>query len=206
MNRSLAGFLLFLAVLGVAASIGIWYLGPNLVSLAFDEERRNAPYYVLSFAAGDPGAEAIRMQAADLENVVFLGDLSQPELAAILQTADVSVLPSFFEGLPLVVIESLACGCRVVMTDLPGLDSWMPDGLCDEGLVERVRLPRLIGPDTPMPEDLPRFVEELVEALNRQLARSVACGRASGADCRLAPMSWAGVFGRIRAAYQELAE
>jgi glycosyltransferase involved in cell wall biosynthesis len=161
---------------------------------------------LLAGSSGDAGAEAIRKQAADLENVVFLGALSQPNLAAVLQTADIFVLPSFFEGLPLVVIESLACGCRVVMTDLPGLDSWMPAGLCDEGLVERVRLPRLVGPDMPIGEDLPRFVEALTEALNRQLARSVACGRASGADCRLAPMSWEGVFGRIRAACQELAE
>lgn len=160
---------------------------------------------LLAGSSGDPGAEAIRKQAADLENVVFLGALPQPKLAAVLQTADIFVLPSFFEGLPLVVIESLACGCRVVMTELPGLDSWMPDGLCDEGLVERVRLPRLIGPDMPMAEELPRFVEELAAALNRQLARSMACGRASGADCRLAPMSWGGVFGRIQAAYQELA-
>ena len=28
------------------------------------------------------------------------------------------------QGLPLVVVESLACGCRVVMTDLPGVDAW----------------------------------------------------------------------------------
>ncbi|MCK7512374.1 MAG: glycosyltransferase [Desulfobacterales bacterium] len=68
---------------------------------------------------------------------------------AVLQAADVFVLPSFFEGLPLVVVESLACGCRVVMTDLPGVDAWMPAGLCAEGLVERVPLPRLVGADTP---------------------------------------------------------
>ncbi len=160
---------------------------------------------LLAGSSGDPGSEAIRKQAQGLENVIFLGALSQAQLSAVLQKADVFVLPSFFEGLPLVVIESLACGCRVVMTDLPGLDSWIPDGLCDEGLVERVHLPRLVGPDMPMAEDLPRFAAELAEALNRQLARSVACGRSFTVDCRLAAMSWEGVFDRVRAAYRQLA-
>jgi glycosyltransferase involved in cell wall biosynthesis len=167
-------------------------------------ERRRVKL-LLAGSAGDAGVEVIRRQAADLDNVVFLGALSQEELAAVLQMADVFVLPSFFEGLPLVVIESLACGCRVVMTDLPGVDSWMPEGLCAQGFVERVPLPQLIKADTPVADDLPRFVEELAEALNRQLARSLECGRALGVACRLAPLSWKGVFEKMQAGYRELA-
>jgi len=44
--------------------------------------------------------------------VVFLGALPQEKLAAVLQTP-ISSCFLLFEGLPLVVIESLACGCRV---------------------------------------------------------------------------------------------
>jgi glycosyltransferase involved in cell wall biosynthesis len=161
---------------------------------------------LLAGSAGDAGGETIRRQAADLDNVVFLGALPQEKLAAVLQTADVFVLPSFFEGLPLVVIESLACGCRVVMTDLPGVDAWMPAGLCAEGFVERVPLPRLVGPDTPMSDDLPAFVEQLAEALSRQLARRLECGRATEPDRRLKPLSWSGVFEKMQAGYRELAE
>ncbi len=161
---------------------------------------------LLAGSAGDAGAEAIRRQAADLANVDFLGPLPQERLAAVFQTADIFVLPSFFEGLPLVVIESLACGCRVVMTDLPGLDSWMPAGLCAEGLVERVPLPRLTGPDTPHPEDLPAFVDRLAAAISRQLARSAECSRAPAArDCRLDPLTWQGVFRRMESSWRELA-
>ena len=139
-----------------------------------------------------------------MDNVDFLGALPQAELAAVLQNADVFVLPSFFEGLPLVVVESLACGCRVVMTDLPGVDGWMPAGLCAEGRVDRVPPPRLIGADTPLPADLPEFVARLVEALERQLAASVECRRAAGPDGRLKPLSWSGVFERMQAEYREL--
>ena len=159
---------------------------------------------LLAGSAGDAEGENIRRQAVGLDNVVFLGALPQEKLAAVLQSADVFVLPSFFEGLPLVVIESLACGCRVVMTDLPGVNAWMPAGLCAEGLVERVPLPRLTGPDTPAAEDLPAFVERLAEALSRQLARSLECGRATKTDCRLGQLSWSGVFKKVQAAYREL--
>jgi glycosyltransferase involved in cell wall biosynthesis len=160
---------------------------------------------LLAGSAGDAGEDVIRRQAADLANIVFLGPLPQEKLAAVFQTADVFVLPSFFEGLPLVVIESLACGCRVVMTDLPGLDSWMPAGLSAEGLVERVPLPRLTGPDAPRPEDLPAFVERLAAAISRQLARSAECCRAPAArDCRLDPLTWEGVFKRMESSWREL--
>jgi len=159
---------------------------------------------LLAGSAGDAGADVIRRQAQDLDNVVFLGALPQEQLAGVLQTADVFVLPSLFEGLPLVVIESLACGCRVVTTDLPGLDSWMPKGLCAEGLVERVPLPRLIGPDTPVAEDLPAFVERLAGALNRQIARSLECGRPADTHGRLEPLTWTGVFERVQSSWREL--
>jgi glycosyltransferase involved in cell wall biosynthesis len=160
---------------------------------------------LLAGSAGDDGADVIRRQAADLVNVVFLGALTQDQLVKVFQAADVFVLPSFFEGLPLVVIESLACGCRVVTTDLPGLDDWIPEGLCAEGLVERVPLPRLIGPDTPVAEDLPAFVEELAAALGRQLARSLECGRGSEAICRLAHLSWREVTEKMHTDYRQLA-
>ena len=53
MSRSLAGFLGFLLLLVVAGLLGAWYVGTNLVSLAIDDDRRNAPYYLLNFAAGE---------------------------------------------------------------------------------------------------------------------------------------------------------
>jgi hypothetical protein len=71
-------------------------------------------------------------------------------------------------------------------------------------LVERVPLPRLIGPDTPQTEDLPDFVERLAEALNRQLARSLECGRPSDPHGRLEPLTWAGVFERMQSSWREL--
>jgi len=161
---------------------------------------------LLAGSAGEGSGEEIRRQAADLENVVFLGALTQNSLAEVLREADIFVLPSFFEGLPLVVVESLACECRVVVTDLPGMDSWMPEDLCADRVVEKVPLPRLTGPDTPVAEDLPLFVEHLAKALSRQLKAAAACRGPSGIACRVAGLSWEGVFEKIQSAYLELAE
>lgn len=161
---------------------------------------------LLAGAAADPGAEAIHRRAEDLDNVVFLGALSQEALAKVLQAADLFVLPSFFEGLPLVVVEALACECRVVMTELAGIETWMPAGLCAEGVVETVPLPRLVGTDRPVGEDLPRFVADLARAITRQLARAAACEAPPATADRLQSLTWKAVFDRVAVAYRELAE
>ena len=58
-------------------------------------------------------------------DVEFLGKLPQSRLAEELNRSDVFVLPSFYEGLPLVLIEAMACGLKVVCTDLPGVQPWL---------------------------------------------------------------------------------
>jgi len=50
--------------------------------------------------------------------VVFLGSIGQDELAKLYRAADVLLLSSNFEGMPMCVIEALACGLPVVTTDV----------------------------------------------------------------------------------------
>lgn len=96
--------------------------------------------------------------------VKFLGRLSQPELAKVYQNSDIFVLPSFFEGIPLTVIEALACGNRVVMTDLPGIKEWIAS-VSSNADVRYVTLPRMRNADEPLEEDLPEFERKLADAL-----------------------------------------
>ena len=49
--------------------------------------------------------------------MIFLGSLQQEALAEVFRQSDVFALPSFFEGLPLVTMEAMACGCIVVGTN-----------------------------------------------------------------------------------------
>lgn len=51
------------------------------------------------------------------DNVLQLGRIAQERLPAIYQAADLLILPSSGEGLPLVVQEALACGLGVLSTE-----------------------------------------------------------------------------------------
>ncbi len=116
-----------------------------------------------------------RLAASCRYPVEFLGKLSQKSLAEVYNRAHVFVLPSFFEGLPLVVIEALACGCVVVVTDLPGIADWLGASVPNAPVVY-VAPPRMKGVDEPLPEDLPALEQRLATALVRA---------ANMAECRL---------------------
>ncbi|MBC2890665.1 glycosyltransferase, partial [Gordonibacter massiliensis (ex Traore et al. 2017)] len=124
--------------------------------------------------AGGAGAadeyERIRARArARRHPVEFLGKLAQGELARALRRADVFVLPSFYEGLPLVVVEALACGCTVVVTDLPGIRPWLAERIPQAPIVY-VEPPRMLGVDEPDPAALPAFERRLARAVEEALA------------------------------------
>ena len=146
--------------------------------------------------------------------VVLHGQLGQADLAELMRQCDVFVLPSFYEGLPLVLVEALACGCRAVCSDLPGVRAGLYPHL--EDWLRLVPLPRLLGPDVPVAEDLPGFVEALADrlaaALDEAAARSErvqTCGAglegASGTHpTGLDNFTWQAVFERIEAVWREL--
>ena len=60
-----------------------------------------------------------------LKDVFFLGAKTQTELNELYNIADVTVLSSRYEGLALVVIEALACGTPVVVTNIEAMNGFM---------------------------------------------------------------------------------
>lgn len=54
-------------------------------------------------------------------NIRFLGFVADAQLPDLYRQAQCTVLPSIFEGFGLTVIESLACGTRVIGTDVDGI-------------------------------------------------------------------------------------
>jgi len=66
----------------------------------------------------------------------------QAELPAIYHGADVFVFPTLIEGMPLVVVEAMACGLPVICTDR-GPDDLVRDGV--EGFIVPIRDPRAIA-------------------------------------------------------------
>jgi glycosyltransferase involved in cell wall biosynthesis len=80
------------------------------------------------------GPERAQMEreakARGLEKVVaFAGYKSQDEVAAILRESDVLVLPSFAEGVPVVLMEAMASGIPVVATRIAGIPELVEDGV-----------------------------------------------------------------------------
>ena len=96
--------------------------------------------------------------------VTFLGKLTHPELAREMNKSDVFILPSFYEGLPLVLIEAMACGLKTICTDLPGIRPWLDRAIPGNGTVF-VKPPRMYLEDEPYPEDLPEFEQALADAI-----------------------------------------
>ena len=117
------------------------------------------------------------------------GQPAQDELIAAYQRANVFVLPSFYEGLPLVIVEAMACGCTVVCTDLPGIQEWISSQLPDAP-VTYVSPPAMLDDDTPNPDALPAFEQELAWALAAALKQPTP-------QCDTSPLSWDAVCERI---------
>lgn len=123
--------------------------------------------------AGGPGSDNEFAQIQKLAKksnypVRFLGVLSQEELAQHFRASDLFVLPSFFEGLPLVVVEAMACGCQAVCSDLNGIAPWFQKHV-PNAEIEFVKLPAMKDTDEPAPEELPAFEKRLARAIDTML-------------------------------------
>ena len=70
---------------------------------------------------------AAEIRAAGLEDRVSLTGW-RPDVAGIMKSCDVLVLPSLWEGQPNVVAEALAAGLRVIASDVDGVRELLPDG------------------------------------------------------------------------------
>ncbi len=143
--------------------------------------------------------EELVAQAGELGDAVCLaGRLPQDELVRAYREADVFVLPSFYEGLPLVVIEALACGCRIAVSDLPGVRPWLESRVPDAPIAY-IELPRMVGVDEPEKDDLPAFAARVREAI---------CAAAAMPPCSLdlSDLSWGGLARRVSALLGESAQ
>jgi len=76
---------------------------------------------------------AVALGIAD--RVRFHGALGHDRVAALYARADVFCLPSFAEGLPVVVLEAMAAGLPVVTTAITGVPEAIADG--EDGLLVR---------------------------------------------------------------------
>ena len=78
---------------------------------------------------GDGGADKLALQAAVQnagmgECIKFAGWMAKEAVAAILDTSDVMIMTSDFEGTPVAMMEALAAGCGFVGTRVSGIEDY----------------------------------------------------------------------------------
>ena len=86
--------------------------------------------HLVAIGAGSmqPAAAARARELGIEDRVHWLGLQPRERLPALLNAVDVLLLPSAFEGMPITVLEALACGLPVVATDVGGVGLVVHDG------------------------------------------------------------------------------
>lgn len=119
--------------------------------------------------SGDEERYCLELAAGLGDRVRVHGRVDQGNLAELMAESHIFILPSFYEGLPLVLLEALACGCRIITTDLSGCLELLEK--TDPDLVEWVPLPPMEQIDRPAPADIPLVENRMILALQNMVAR-----------------------------------
>jgi glycosyltransferase involved in cell wall biosynthesis len=210
-------------IVGAGYNDGIFYTGtkpnPDPVQLVYAGKLSNAkgvPWFLRALrsielppwqlhlvgsGSGEEKKECLRLAEELGDRVHVHGALSQEGLAKIFRQSHILVLPSFFEGVPLVILEGLASGCRVVATALPGTKEIIGDSHAE--FIALIPTPRLKNIDHPYEEDELLFEQKLRESLQRQID---AASRSSQIDLspiqdKLDAYTWTGIFKKVKQVY-----
>lgn len=115
-----------------------------------------------------PQHEALATKAFETKVLtVFKGNVPNQGLPALLNTCNLFVLPSLYEGHPKALIEAMACGLPVIGTNVPGIRELIADGknglLCEPDAASlRAAIQRAMG-DVGLRERLGRAARNFAE-------------------------------------------
>ncbi len=174
---------------------------------AFEKLFKKIPGLQLHIAGSGAGdeAETLKRRMIGMKpNVELHGFLGQAELANLMRQCSVFVLPSFYEGIPLVLVEAAACGCRLISTRLPGVEKQLAPYLKEN--LQLVNLPGIYDMDKPVAEDLPAFVENLSDAIEISIQKAVSDVPEKGNNPFLQNFTWETIFKTVEKIWLELIE
>ena len=120
----------------------------------------------------DQNKKRIEKEIGNSKNIKVYNTVSQKELADIMRTKDVFILPSYFEGLGLIAVEALGSGLRVVATKIDGLIELLGEELNVDEIIEYVDMPVIYDTDKAVEEEKPAFVERLVHKIGKMVERT----------------------------------
>lgn len=115
--------IVFLGVVGVRKGV------PALLKALALPQMQNLPWKMV--IAGNGEVAAYRQMAQDLgldQRTRFTGWLGEDKARVVLEAADIFVLPSRREGLPMAILEALSYGCPVVATPVGSIPDAVING------------------------------------------------------------------------------
>ena len=153
---------------------------------------------------GEEEARCLRLAEELGADITVHGRLEQQQLARLMGTCHLFILPSFYEGLPLVLLEALSSGCRIITTDLPGCRELLEEG--DVNLVEFLQLGSMERIDRPSPSDVERLRSDLAGAIEKMVQRIMQQPTVSQTEINglISSSTWDSVFARIEATYRKV--
>ena len=120
---------------------------------------KSFPDIILVIAGDGELKSSLQNEAKELgvtDNVLLLG--ARLDIPELLKLFDIYVLPSLWEGMPMVLLEAMAAGCPVVATDVGGVSKVITDG--ENGLLAA-------------PEDPQQLVDGVIKLLSNSDLRQL---------------------------------
>lgn len=135
------------------------------------------------------------------EKVTVHGYVNHHQLATIMKKVHIQILPSFFEGLPLVLFEGLASGCRIITTNLAGFEEIF--GAVKREIVDLIELPPLETIDRPHKKDERWLEVELSQKILAMISRVKKSPNFTDAYAEkiASDYTWKRIFDRISTVY-----
>ncbi len=106
--------------------------GVDVLARAFVKVARQRPDVILLLLGGGSQAVTIRqilMAGRVFDRVQFPGQISQSDLPRWYQMADLYISPSHIDGSSVSLMEALACGLPVLVSDIPANKEWVSEGV-----------------------------------------------------------------------------
>jgi len=157
--------------------------------------------HIFGSGSGEEKGDCLMLVKELGERVRVYGVLPQKSLAKVMRESHILLLPSFYEGLPLVILEGLTSACRIVATDLPGTKEIL--GNSDTDIITLVRTPRLRFIDQAYREDEYLFEQNPKKAIQQQISAASKCAQIdlSIFQDKLDSYTWTGIFKKVRETY-----
>ena len=171
---------------------------PELLNACDQVAKQHSIHLTLIGGGADPRetAEIETLAAKKTYPVKLTGLLQQRDIVKIYRKSHIFILPSYYEGMPLVVPEALACGMSVAVTNLPGFSDWLKPFASRVNLIKR---PNMQSMDEPTEAGQLEFTDSIAQSI---LSLTKGLGRSPMPD--LSNLTWRGLADRLLSSVDEL--